>query len=276
LLRSSPAINAGNPNGCTDHEGNPLDADQRGVARVGRCDIGAYEYDPALDPLSYSALPIAYQNLCPDFFDDFSDPNSGWYTGETDTGRVEYLDGEYSVLVNPESWSWMLGSPACDQVNYSVEADARWSDRTGASYGLVFGIQGDFERFFSFEVNTDYQEFILYRYDPGGWTEMAPVTYSSAILPGNGTNHLKATQNGVFITLEVNGTILGTWYDSAITGSSFSGLIVTTYSDQENAEARFDNYKVTGLGSSGAAADLMGEVLQPLQFEKAYRQVGWR
>jgi hypothetical protein len=276
LWRDSPAIDAGNPGGCTDHEGNPLDADQRGVARLGRCDIGAYEYDPAFDPISYISLPVAFKNQCSDFFDDFSDPNSGWYTGETDTGRVEYLDGEYSVLVNPESWSWMLGSPACDQVNYSVEADARWSDRTGASYGLVFGIQGDFERFYSFEVNTDYQEFILYRYDPGGWTEIAPVTYSSAIHPEAETNHLKATRNGDSITLEVNGTVLGTWNDSAITGSSFSGLIVTTYSDQENAEARFDNYKITGLGSSGAAADLMDEVLQPLHFEKAYRQVSWR
>jgi len=37
LLSSSPAINAGNPATC-------LPADQRGVARIGTCDIGAYEY----------------------------------------------------------------------------------------------------------------------------------------------------------------------------------------------------------------------------------------
>jgi hypothetical protein len=44
LLPTSPAIDAGDPVGCEDHHGNPLDADQRGVSRVGRCDIGAYEY----------------------------------------------------------------------------------------------------------------------------------------------------------------------------------------------------------------------------------------
>jgi uncharacterized repeat protein (TIGR01451 family) len=43
LLTGSPAINAGNPAGCTDHLGNPLLTDQRGMPRVGRCDIGAYE-----------------------------------------------------------------------------------------------------------------------------------------------------------------------------------------------------------------------------------------
>lgn len=43
LLPGSPAIDAGNPTGCTG-TGGVLSADQRGAARVGRCDIGAYEY----------------------------------------------------------------------------------------------------------------------------------------------------------------------------------------------------------------------------------------
>jgi hypothetical protein len=48
LLSGSPAIDAGNPNGCTDGNGHPLDTDQRGVARpdkedTGGCDMGAFE-----------------------------------------------------------------------------------------------------------------------------------------------------------------------------------------------------------------------------------------
>ncbi len=221
-------------------------------------------------------LPLLLQNhfLCTDFFDDFSDPSSGWYTGETDTGRVEYRDGEYSVLVKPESWYWIFGSPACDQVNYSVEADARWAGNTGASYGLVFGIQGDYEWFYSFEVNTDYQEFILFRYDPNGWSEIAPVTYSPAILPGAETNHLKASWNGDSITLEVNGTVLGTWYDSSITGFSFSGVTVSTYNNRENSEARFDNFKVSGLGSDStlSTTDMACQDHQYLQYRRSYWQ----
>ena len=42
-LGISPAINAGNPAGCLDHNGATLAIDQRGVARSNRCDIGAYE-----------------------------------------------------------------------------------------------------------------------------------------------------------------------------------------------------------------------------------------
>jgi uncharacterized repeat protein (TIGR01451 family) len=44
LMPGSPAIDAGAPAGCVDNNGAILETDQRGVARVGRCDIGAYEY----------------------------------------------------------------------------------------------------------------------------------------------------------------------------------------------------------------------------------------
>jgi len=48
LLLGSPAIDAGNPNGCTDGNGNLLKTDQRGKPRpdpgdASGCDIGAYE-----------------------------------------------------------------------------------------------------------------------------------------------------------------------------------------------------------------------------------------
>ena len=52
LLAGSPAIDAGNPNGCKDGEGKVLTVDQRGEVRpqdgdrngAQTCDIGAYEF----------------------------------------------------------------------------------------------------------------------------------------------------------------------------------------------------------------------------------------
>ncbi|MBV9499229.1 MAG: hypothetical protein JO138_07630 [Acidobacteriaceae bacterium] len=48
LLPGSPAIDAGNPSGCTDGQGNLLKTDQRGMPRPDKedksgCDMGAYE-----------------------------------------------------------------------------------------------------------------------------------------------------------------------------------------------------------------------------------------
>ena len=59
LLSGSPAINAGNPAGCTGSTG-PLTTDLRGAARVGRCDIGAYEYTtpgPAAKVSAFGGTP---------------------------------------------------------------------------------------------------------------------------------------------------------------------------------------------------------------------------
>lgn len=46
LLPGSPAIDAGDPDGCVDAGGNALASDQRGAERVGQCDIGACEHAP--------------------------------------------------------------------------------------------------------------------------------------------------------------------------------------------------------------------------------------
>jgi hypothetical protein len=48
LLPGSPAIDAGNPSGCTDSNSHLLKTDQRGMPRpdkedTGGCDIGAFE-----------------------------------------------------------------------------------------------------------------------------------------------------------------------------------------------------------------------------------------
>jgi hypothetical protein len=48
LLSGSPAIDAGNPSGCTDYQGHLLKTDQRGYPRPNTedrsgCDMGAYE-----------------------------------------------------------------------------------------------------------------------------------------------------------------------------------------------------------------------------------------
>ncbi len=65
LLLGSPAIDAGNPAGCTDNLGNPLPTDQRGAVRVGRCDIGAYEYTTSGPPVSIYAFGGTPQHAPP-------------------------------------------------------------------------------------------------------------------------------------------------------------------------------------------------------------------
>jgi CSLREA domain-containing protein len=64
LLAGSPAINAGDPAGCSDLFGALL-TDQRGIARVGRCDIGAYEFAPPVNTAApaISGILLAGQSV---------------------------------------------------------------------------------------------------------------------------------------------------------------------------------------------------------------------
>ncbi len=50
LTAASPAVNAGNPSGCKDSDGNILGTDQLGQPRVGVCDMGAFEFQEAPAP----------------------------------------------------------------------------------------------------------------------------------------------------------------------------------------------------------------------------------
>jgi uncharacterized repeat protein (TIGR01451 family) len=197
-------------------------------------------------PLCLSGWP------CGNFFDDFSNPASGWPVGEDSNVRIEYLNGEYRIL--NKNGGYLFRAPTCPRQNYSVEADARWGGTTGYSYGLIFGVTGGFSQYYLFEINADNQGFDLYRTDASGDTQLVPPTYSSAIHSGTASNHLKVTRNGSQIILEVNGRVLGTWTDGTITGLTSSGLASWAYSDVPNADARFDNFRVTSLAGSGNVA----------------------
>ncbi|HUB75982.1 MAG TPA: choice-of-anchor Q domain-containing protein [Solirubrobacteraceae bacterium] len=67
LLPGSPAIDAGDPDGCSDASGAPLASDERGVARPqgGRCDIGAYEYEAPSSTTPPSSPPPGATPVAP-------------------------------------------------------------------------------------------------------------------------------------------------------------------------------------------------------------------
>ena len=163
LLANSPAINAGNPNGCTDHEANLLDTDQRSIARVGRCDIGAYEYDPNNNPLTNIYLSSLSNAYCPALYsDDFSDPASGWPVNTTNPDyRLEYLNGKYRMLLS-EPNSWVVSGPDLIASEYVLSVDAVNTSGVDGTFGFIFAASDDLEQFYTFEI--DLGNYYVYRY----------------------------------------------------------------------------------------------------------------
>lgn len=249
-----PGINAGDPNGCKNHQGQLLATDQSGMPRVGRCDIGAYEYQGEFHQVF---IPMGFNNFCTDFFDDFSNSLSGWPIGEDDYVRFGYLGEEYQIRTKTAGFFYLFSSPSCDRENYVAEVDARWVGIPGSGYGILFGIAGDFDQYYLFDINTDFQMYRLLYRNPSGWEVLISPTTSTAINSGNATNHLKVIRNGTEITLGVNGTTLRVVNDNRISGLSGAGIVSQPYDTEPNSDVRFDNFSMTTLvANSGNSIDV--------------------
>ncbi len=187
-------------------------------------------------------LPAAMNSFCGDFFDDFSNPASGWSIGDDNLVRAEYLDGEFRVLSKNRDYLYLFDAPSCRRPDYRVEVDARWSGQSGDGYGIAFGIEESFARYYLFYVSADYGEFALYRRDANGFVRLTGFQQSPAINTGQATNHLEVIRSGPSIYLYANNSFLTSWWDDTISGATQAGVFTNPYYNSDVSDARFDNF----------------------------------
>lgn len=252
LLAGSLAIDHGNRNGCSGFS-TLLTADQRGFLRAGRCDIGAYEWQPAEAAGPYTVYVPRVSKLCSSrlYFDDFSNPNSGWKVWENAYGRYEYLNGEYRILAK-QAPAWESSFPGFKATNYVATVDVRNTTGVSGYAGILFGFAPDWSHFYFFVVNTGG---IAGRYVITQWDQAAAPWigdgYSGAIHWGTESNRLQLERNGDMIWAYANGELLTIIKDSSFTGQGYVGLI-TIADPNPNVDSRFDNFTVEPI-SCGAS-----------------------
>jgi hypothetical protein len=185
---------------------------------------------------------------CNAYFDDFSNPSSGWPVGENSSIRVEYDNGEYSYSTRQRG-IFTLPSPANAYSSYRVETDIRWNGTLGDSFGLGFGL--DTQSYYIFDVNTEFQAFRVLRVEGQQGTPIIPITESDAIAAGNAVNHVEIEVNGNTQTFYINGTPVASANES-LNGALEVGLVVGSNTDNPEVNARFDNFCITvPQGSEG-------------------------
>jgi hypothetical protein len=205
-------------------------------------DMGAYEVDP-VNQILFNYLPIV-NKPCPFlYFDNFSDPTSGWPIIDTETSLFEYNQGEYRVLVRLAN-SFAAVRSGFKAVDYQVSVDLRNVTGVYGSYGIIFVVLPDWSGWYSLEIYPD-GWFGLYRYDQYG-IEIYAEAYSPAIHQGTQSNTISVERNGSLITAYANEQLLTSYSSSAILGEYYLGLINYTYS-QPNVDIRYDNFKVSPL-----------------------------
>ena len=196
-------------------------------------------------------LPLAFSNFWASYFDDFSNPASGWMILEDEFSIVGYLNGEYQVYFKQADRQWFItpgitGQDLLLPSDYRVEVDARRVSAGVCSYGLRFGVRWTPDSFEGYQMviyPTTGEFYVEKRMLDGSWTEMMDWTYSPAINPDSGSNHIAVERIGSAIRLYVNGTQVADLSDSSFMGSGRdAGVVVYTYDDPPVDDVRFDNF----------------------------------
>lgn len=181
------------------------------------------------------------------YFDDFDDPTSGWYVGDSEEWAAGYLAGEYQILLKKPLFGVMVTAGFSLPSGYRIEADARLASSNAGTYGLVFGTYwsgGTYEGY-QFIVNPTDRTYTLQKRSMGGsWTALIDWTDSAAIQPGTASNHLRVDRIGDAIQLYVNGTLVATFADGSFTGPGRGGGLRTHSGETPPVDIRFDNLVV--------------------------------
>lgn len=187
--------------------------------------------------------PLITKPCLPLYSDDFSNPASGWPAEDTDDILYEYNNGEYRILVRPDQWG-AIAHPGFQSSDYVVSVNLRNPNGVYGSYGIAFGLAGDFSTFYTLEIYPD-GWYGIYRWDPNDIVTLSEA-YSPAIYQGSATNSIKVERNGASIKAYANGQLLASVTDGTYTGSRYIGLAVFSY-DQPNVDIRFDNFTVYSI-----------------------------
>jgi hypothetical protein len=178
------------------------------------------------------------------FQDDFSDANSGWFTGSDKSWSVGYsTDGVYVinafvapiyVWATPAGQTFTDVSVEVDATNYSGSNDTyfgaicRYQDRNNFYYFFVNG-----GRFFIIGVKLDGKFQVL---------SSGKALANVLIRAGTGINHLRADCQGSSLNLYANGELLDSTSDTSFTSGDV-GLIIESI-DQSHVGVSFDNFVV--------------------------------
>jgi hypothetical protein len=179
------------------------------------------------------------------FQDDFKDPQSGWFTYKADdTKGGAYESGDYRVWSTAKNTVVVLNPKIRQQLSdFSAEVDVRETTPSkGAVMSIIYRLN-DVGNYYRFAI-TDNQTFYVGRSDGQFEEEIAPMTSSEFIKPGNEYNRLKVVCKGDTQNFYVNGNKLTTLSDNTSLKGEL-GIAFSNWAPSENYT--FTNFKLYSL-----------------------------
>ncbi|MFQ5857249.1 MAG: hypothetical protein ACE5LU_16705, partial [Anaerolineae bacterium] len=177
------------------------------------------------------------------YFENFSDPNSGWPVDDNPDREYSYYNGEYRIFVKSDNyWAMVRAGPKLSDA--AVEVEARFATNIYGTYRLLFGISDDWSQIYTFEVD-ERSNYRLWKWDwfQERWTLVRGPTHSEHIRPRQELNRLRAERVGNDVSFYANGNFVTTERLPALAGERRMGIIAWSQSTP-NMDVRFDNFKI--------------------------------
>ncbi len=176
------------------------------------------------------------------FYDEFSDPTSGWRTWQTDTTWIGYQnDGFRFYIADPNFDYWSVAGKRFNDVTLAVDA-AVLAGPTNNDFGVICRYQDELN-FYAFLISADGYGGIV-RMQEGVYQVLQAevLEYSPVIQQGYTTNHLRADCIGSKLALYVNQEKVFEVEDAAFTHGDV-GLMAGSY-QEAGVDVFFDNFFV--------------------------------
>lgn len=198
-------------------------------------------------PSTASPEPIASPGFdpgSPPFFDDFSNPASGWNRERIADYARDYENGSYLIQVNKINWTLTANPNKIFRGDVIIEVDAAKAggpDKNG--FGVICRFQ-DENNYYRFMISSDGLMVISMRND-GAWLNLSSDVWepSDAIHQGTASNHLRAECIGDSLKLFINDHLAASATDSSFAGGDV-GLTASAY-DTLGVDILFDNFSAT-------------------------------
>jgi hypothetical protein len=176
------------------------------------------------------------------FWDDFSDPDSGWDRFNNDEGMTDYFDGAYKITVNKDT-HFFWANPYRTFGDQIIEVEATvLSTATDNQYGIVCR-HLDVDNWYALVISSDGYAAIRKRFQGSDLEYIADWVESPTIHLANSSNNLRAECVGPRLALYVNGMLAIEVIDTDI-ATGDGGLIAGTF-EAPSIEVLFDNFQVS-------------------------------
>lgn len=176
------------------------------------------------------------------FFDDFSDPSSGWQTYEGDNGKMMYQSGSFQILVDIPNWL-MISRPGRYAGTVSIKTEAYKSSGPDENiFGAVCRYVDEYNFYFLVISSDGYYGIVKLVNGETKIIGASAMSYSSYINQGRTSNSIQAVCAQNNLSLYANGTLLTTVQDDDFDYGEV-GLLVGSYT-QYGVNILFDNFSM--------------------------------